>query len=742
MSASAEASEPVPHTPRVAVVGNPNTGKSTVFNALTGGAAKVGNYPGITVDRRVGTTDVGDQRVEVVDVPGAYSLAARSPEERIALDAVVGLGADPQPDVLVVVVDSCRLLRNLYLVLQLLELELPTVIALNMLDEARTQGIEPDAAALAAALGVPVVGMVGRTGEGLAELRTAIGSALRDPEAHRGRALHGWSQALCDDAKAVADALPPRLAAASGGREGRRLALALWLLLSVDDDEALAGDVDVPRDAVHAVRRRADEAGRDLDAEIVGQRYLWIDARADQLTRGGGAEAASGSVSERVDGFLLHPLFGSLAFAGVMFLVFSALFSWSDPAIGAIEDAFAVVGDAVGGVFASAVGAAPGAAGVLTVLGDLVVDGLIGGVGSVLVFVPQIALLFLFIAVLEDCGYLARAAHLMDRVLRLAGLPGQAFVPLLSGYACAVPAVMATRTMPRFRDRLLTMMVIPLTSCSARLPVYALVIAALLPATVPGWPFALRPSVLFGLYVFSTVITLVAATVLGRLVLPGQAESALLELPPYRVPQPRVVAKLVAARVGDFVREAGRVILVATVVLWAMLYFPRYEVEDLYEPDVIAQTDPGELEQRLAADALELSYGGRLGKLIEPAVAPLGFDWRVGIGIVGSFAAREVFVSTLGVVYGIADADEENEALRDRLRDRRRPDGTAAYTPLVGVSLMVFFALAMQCMSTLAVLRRETQGWRWPIFIFVYMTALAWLASLVVYQGGRALGWG
>jgi ferrous iron transport protein B len=418
------------------------------------------------------------------------------------------------------------------------------------------------------------------------------------------------------------------------------------------------------------------------------------------------------------------------------------LFAWADPAIGFIEGIFGSVGGAVRSGFEAAAAGMPALAGPLALVGDLVVDGVIGGVGAVLVFIPQIALLFAFIAILEDCGYLARAAHLMDRVLRAAGLPGQAFVPLLSGYACAVPAIMATRTMPRFRDRLLTIMVVPLTSCSARLPVYTLLIGSLFPPTIVGLAFPFRPVMLFGMYAFSTAVTVLAAVVIGRFIVPGETTPAVLELPPYRVPDPSTVLRAVAGQCRDFVREAGRVILVATVVLWALLSFPRYTPEDLLAPEVLAeaQATGEDLEALSAPIALERSWAGQIGKAMEPAIAPLGYDWKIGVGLVGAFAAREVFVSTMGVVYGIGDVDEESTALRQRIRTEKRPDGQPVYTPLVGLSIMVFFALAMQCLSTLAVLRKETNGWRWPVFVFVYMTALAWISALFVYQGGRILG--
>ncbi len=725
---------------RVVVAGNPNAGKSTLFNALTGSNARVGNFPGTTVGSVTGQRTLPDGTViELVDVPGTYSLAAASPDERVAIDAVLGTGRAGAPDVLVLVADAPRLLRSLYLVLQVLELEVPTVLVVNLLDEARSSGIVPDLEALSGALGVPVVGTVARRREGVEALDAAIAAVLADPPAATPGSPVRWSPPADADAREIASELPPPFAGVSRPGSERSRGVARWLLQSADAEGRVPG-IDRVLGAVLAVRRRAAEQGRDLDAELVGTRYTWIDAR-EQLFLGRSVPMDVGW-TERIDRVALHPLLGTLLFVGVMGLAFTALFAWADPLIGLVEGLFGGVGALVAGGFDAAIAASPGATSLLEVTRDLVVDGLIGGVGGVIVFLPQIALLFLFLAILEDCGYLSRAAHLADRLLRTAGLPGRAFVPLLSGYACAVPAILATRTMPRFRDRLLTMMVIPLTSCSARLPVYTLLIAALFPATVWGG-VPLQPLALAGMYLLSTGLALGAAVVLGRTLLADRAEAALLELPPYRLPDPRVVARLVRSRCVAFLREAGGIILAATVVLWALLYFPRYEPEDVLPVDVLVEARAAgeDLEALAEPLALERTFGGRMGKAIEPVIAPLGYDWRIGVGLIGAFAAREVFVSTMGVVYGLGgDVDEETPALRDRLRAEVRADGTPLYTPLVATSIMVFFAISLQCLSTLAVLRKESGSWVWPVVAFVSMGALAWLAAFLVYQGGRLLG--
>jgi len=708
----------------IALVGNPNTGKSTLFNGITSGRrAKISNITGTTVSGLVGPLELDGQIHDCLDIPGTYSLAGRSPEEWVATRAILGLDGKPPPEAIVLLADAVRLERSLYLALQALELNIPMVVAVNLMDEARNQGLTVDLEAISRDLGVPVVGISARNGDGLDALRTALAQVIADPAAHISSPRHGWSPELTTTLDRVTALLPDRLA-----RHGR--ALAGVILLSLDDPGAKP-DPDIPVDAIRELLADSD----DLVVELIQTRYRWLDAHSPGWRD---APVQSGAtLSDRMDAVVLHPIAGTALFFAVMGLIFTALFAWADPFISLIEQLFGAIGLQV----AAAFGPAPSP--MMEILRDFIVEGLIGGVGAILVFLPQIALLFFFIGLLEDSGYLARAAHLVDRVLRLAGLPGRAFVPLLSGYACAVPAIMATRSMPRFRDRLLTMMVIPLTSCSARLPVYTLIISALFPVAIEGFPLPIQPLALLSMYVFSTVVTILASIVLGRLMLHAEETAEFIELVPYRMPSLRVVLGSTWRNAKHFVEEAGGVILIATIVLWAALYFPRVDGTDLLTPEVVAEAQATGLDLDEVANglALEQSIGGRVGKAIEPVIEPLGFDWRMGVGIIGAFAAREVFVATMGLVYGIADADEENEALRTQIATQRRPDGTKVWTPLVGMSLMIFFALAMQCTSTLAVLSKETRSYRWPAFVFSYMTILAWVGSFTVYQTGLWLGY-
>ena len=709
--------------PCVAIAGNPNTGKTTLFNRLTGARAKVGNYPGVTVDRQIGTLELeGFGSVQLMDVPGTYSLSARSREEQLAIQAVAGLHPLERPDVLVCVIDATQLIRNLYLALQLIELDMPLVIALNMTDRLAVTGQSIKIEELQRILGLPVVPIVAPKGEGLEELRTAIAEVLRKPM--KSEADWAWESPeplLEADALTVAKEIPEDWVA---GEERRRKALSLWALLSVEKDDELDAIPPALREVVERRRRLAEVSGRHIEEEIIRSRYDWLDAHAPSFLS---ESHQSLSLTDKIDRVLLNPALGFLLFLGFMTVLFQSIFAWADPVIGWIEALFGFLGDSATAVLPE------------SFLRDLLVEGLIAGVGSVIVFLPQILLLFFFIGLMEDTGYMARVAYLMDRLMRALGLHGRAFVPMLSGYACAVPAIMATRTMERSRDRLLTMMVVPLMTCSARLPVYGLLIAAIIP---PGdsRPFT-QGLLLTGMYLFSTVIALVAAGVLGRTVLKGPRVPFLMEMPVYRMPHWPSVVRMMWQKSSVFIKEAGTVILACTVCMWLLLSFPKQAVDtETALAPTAEQAQSQEVGDEVGA-GLRDSYAGRLGRAIEPALEPLGFDWKIGIGLIGAFAAREVFVSTMAVVYGLDDSEgETSETLRNRVREQRWPDGRMVYTPLVCFSLMAFFALACQCMSTLAIVKRETGTWRWPLFLFAYMTGLAWIASFAIYQGGSLLG--
>lgn len=713
--------------PEVLIAGNPNCGKSTLFNALSGGSAHVGNYPGVTVDRMSATVRLGAREVELVDVPGMYSLTANSPEEQLAVDALIA----GRTHAIVCVVDATTLQRGLYLALQLLELGVPVVIALNMMDDAERLGLHIDTDLLSELLGAPVVPVVATKKRGLGALLKAVESQLSPAHESVVPSL-SYPPALEADLSTLLPAVE-RWRPSASIQQTR--AVALWCLLSLGED-SLRDVPDSVRHAVQQIRSSAATEGRNSDLEIIATRYAWIEK---QIAKASSEPESKRTVSERMDTVLTHPVFGIVAFSVVMFLIFEALFTWAEPAIEAIEGLTAFLQRQTTAVLPAGV------------LRDLIVEGIIAGVGNVIVFAPQILMLFLFIGFLEDSGYLARVAFVIDRVMKGVGLHGKAFVPLLSGFACAIPAVMATRTIERRRDRLVTMLALPLMSCSARLPVYILVVGTVFAGATVWW-FSAGAVVLFAMYTLSVLATLAAAALIRRTVLPGPAPTFVLEMPPYRWPSASILWINAWRRLRIFLVDAGTIILAMTVLLWTLLSFPkseeitaRYDVERT----AIEQLDlPPEgkaevvlaLHSREASEQLEHSVAGRFGHAIEPVLRPIGFDWQIGVGIIGAFAAREVFISTLGIVFGIGEADEENKPLRQALREARHSDGTPVMTPLSGISLMVFFLLACQCMSTIAVVRRESGSWKWPAFLFAYMTVLAYTASLLVFQGGKLLG--
>jgi ferrous iron transport protein B len=744
---------PLRHSlPFVVLTGNPNCGKTTLFNALTGLRARVGNYAGVTVERKEGRL-LGSSKeapIMVLDLPGTYSLSPQSLDEQIARDVLFHrLDEVPPPSLVVVVVDASNLQRNLYYSTQVIELGYPTAIALNMVDVAAENGHEIDARKLAGLLGVPVFPTVASTGHGILPLREhVLKSAAKANGPPARRPLFGdLPQELTREGEAVAAQL-------NGVPRPRFTNPLVEALLVLSDDKLLrhnpAAYPPPIVEAVGAARQRLDAAGIDWRSAPIEARYARVAEIQAAVTRETLVDQET--FSDRLDRILTHRVWGVVIFVAIMTLMFESIFSFAELPMKLLENGVAWIGAQVGQLIA------PGD------LHSLLVDGVIAGVGAVIVFLPQICLLFLFIGLLEDTGYMARAAFLMDRLMSKVGLHGKSFIPMLSSFACAIPGIMATRTIETPKDRLVTILVAPLMSCSARLPVYTLLIAACIPAQRISGVFKLQGLTMLAMYLLGISVALLMAWLFKKTLLKGETPMLIMELPPYKRPVLKVVLRHMWDRSKLFLRRAGTVILGLSIVLWFLATYPRDgNLELLYDGKrKIVSTatyegvsDPKELAARRAADLeavdqeeageqLRRSFAGMLGRAIEPAIAPLGMDWKIGIGIVASFAAREVFVSTMSTVYNVGDvgdSEEETETLAQTLRAQTRPDGAPLYTPLMGLTLMVFYVFALQCVSTVAVVRRETNGWKWPLFQWAYMGALAWLLAFVTYQGGRWLGW-
>lgn len=727
----------------ILLVGNPNSGKTTVFNRLTGASARVGNYPGITVERMEGSYRADDgTSYRVIDLPGTYSLTARSFDEALVADTMVQASQGTNSVTVVLVLDATSIERSLYLAHQVLTLELPTVVALNMMDEVKTRSLPDYRQELSTALGdVALCPISAAEGTGWDAFRSSLERSLTEQVQATAPplALRSEVETLVTH---VAASLPEKL-------QSRSQAWARWALLSHDLREHLstptiASTIEASVwQSVEEAQSHATAQALDLELELIAPVYAWAEAQLQPDASPRKSTSEPSRAAHKLDDVLTHPVWGLAIFLAVMTLLFQLLFSWSDPAIGVIETLVGFCQQVTLDVLPEGP------------LADLVANGIIAGVGNVIVFVPQIAILFLMVTLLEDSGYLARVAFVLDRMMGLVGLHGKAFIPMLSGVACAIPAIMATRTIENRKDRLLTMMVIPLMSCSARLPVYVLVTAVVFAGAAPAFGFLdVGAIVLASMYALSIFAALFAAAVLRRTVVRGKRPAFILELPPYRRPILRNVLISTWQRVKVFLIDAGTVILAFTIVLWALLNYPKDEAAQMRFDQQRAQITraglPADVEESQLArvDDEESSYKidhsilGRLGHAIEPAIEPLGMDHRIGIAILGAFAAREVFVSTLGIIFGQGETDEEDEGLRNTLADATHDNGEKLLTPLSGVALMVFFVLACQCMSTLAVLKRETGGYRIPIFVFAYMSILAYVAALLVYQIGTALGLG
>lgn len=720
--------------PTVVLIGNPNTGKTTLFNALTGLSQRTGNFPGVTVEKKVGVLDLGHLRLDLIDLPGTYSLAANSPDEIVATDVLLGQqeGTAP-PDLVIVVADASNLERNLYLTTQVLECSLPVILVLNMYDLAVADGLEINTDLLSHELGCQVVPVIANKGEGINELQETIEQCLeKDPSVFHlqlGAPVEDGLHQLLNFFNDFSDQLIAPI---------HRVEV---LRLLIDEggivEQRLLEIFGEPLDShLNQIRQKISEEGTDLLLVEPETRYQKI-GEIIKICINRKQENLDLTVSDRVDRFLTHPIGGTMAFFVLMAVVFQAIYKWAAPLMDLIDGSFGWLGNLVSLLIPEGA------------IQSLIVDGVIAGVGGVAIFLPQIVILFGFIAVLEDCGYMARAAFLMDRLMSWVGLSGKSFVPMLSSFACAIPGVMATRVIENRRDRFTTILVAPLMSCSARLPVYTIMIAAFIPAKPVLGFFGLQGITLLAMYMIGVVVAIPVAWLFKKTILKGETPPFVMEMPPYKIPDLKTIILRMLDRGKRFLVDAGTIIFATTVLIWGLLYYPRPQsISDQYDQkaaEIQSQTlSQDKLEEQLNTNSkaeagafLRQSVLGRLGKFIEPVVKPLGWDWKIGIAVIASFPAREVVVAILGIIYNLgSEESEESENLRQKMRNATWDDdpNQKVFTPIVALSVMVFFALCAQCAATLAVIKRETGSWKWPVFTFSYMTILAYCAALITYQ--------
>lgn len=719
----------------IALAGNPNTGKTTLFNALCGARQRTGNYPGVTVEKKEGHFQINSQLVSVIDLPGCYSLNADSPDEMVARKVLMEKGETKQTDLVVVVMDATNLKRNLYLFSQVADMEVPVVVALTMMDLLEENHIQLDLQALEQELDAPVVPIYGSNYESIENLKKQIEKSLENPKNSVINLPYPNSlqQTLLD----------------------AKVELSEYTELNKYEIESLFFQKKAPllqefaslgaRDILAKYKSHLEEQGFMVPGKITFLRYQWIQSVVQNVEKR--FLKNSKTLSEKIDTVFTHRFFGLVSFMLVMYLVFSSIYAWASPLMDIIEYFFDYTKQIVGTIFVNN-----------PTLESLLSDGIIGGVGAVVIFVPQIAILFTLITILEDTGYLSRAAFLMDKLFSWTGLNGRAFIPLLSCYACAVPGIMAARVMSNYRARILTILIAPLMSCSARLPIYILLIGAFIEPTYGASGAAIA---LFLMHALGLFIALPIAWLFNSTFVKAKSIPFVLEMPPYRVPNLRNVFFRVYESVKKFLTQAGTIIFVSSILIWALSYFPRPEnlqtkMESKYQSQINTlkkELPPKKFEQKLAeinsqknkeiaSKYLEQSILGRAGKLIEPIFSPLGFDWKISLGILSAFPARELIVATLGIIYNVGDSvDEESTSLKEKLKTDRKENGELVYRPLTAISLMVFFALCSQCMSTLAAAKKELGSLYLAIFIFIYMTLIAYIFSFAVYQIGTFFGY-
>ena len=708
----------------IAVIGNPNSGKSTLFNRLTGLRQTTGNYPGVTVEKHSGVLQLENSALELIDLPGIYCLGGHSSDERIAVDVTLGrIENTPAPDALLFVLDATHLYQGLYLLQQLMEMQVPIVVALTMTDAATASGLDISIEVLQRHLGgIPICPVVATTGRGIDRLKAVLGNIL---EIEKPGQPESWPE-LSQAADRVVNSSP----ATEQGEMARIDILQGLLHPDSPQSDHLSGLI-------------GNQGLADLRCELFGSeppqavearhRYRWVRSILEEAQQQARLLDRFGARALR---WINRPWPATILFFAVMALVFQAVFSWATPMMDAIDAGAAALGSWVSATLP------PGA------LASFLSDGVIAGVGSVIIFLPQILILFLFIIIMEDSGFLARAAFLMDRIMRTVGLSGQSVIPMLSSFACAVPAIMATRVIPDRRDRIATILAAPFMTCSARLPIYALMIAAFVPDEPVGW-FNLQGLVLFGLYLLGIVGGLTTAWLMKRSALRGPKPQFSLALPEFRKPSLQTVFIKLLDRARVFLKRAGTVIFAVAVIVWALAYFPRSEAvqgdlqlalaqaEAMHDGDVLV-SEYLRLENQAAAAQLEQSFLGRAGKFVEPLFTPLGWDWRVSAAVIAGFPAREVVVAVMGTIYAVGE-EAEDASLVDKLRSASWPDGSLIFTLPMVLGLLVFYAWCLQCVATLAIIRRETNGWRWPVFAWCYMTVVGYTGALIIFQIGSSL---
>nr|WP_235524265.1 ferrous iron transport protein B [Pedobacter sp. Hv1] len=698
---------------RVALVGNPNTGKSTLFNLLTGLNQKIGNFPGITVDKKTGFSKLPNQKIaEIIDLPGTYSLYPKSKDESIVFQVLADQNNPSHPDMVVLVADATNLRRNLLLCAQVADLGLPMLLVLNMTDMAKKEGIEIDANKLAERLGIQVVAISARKNEGLEVLKTAIAN----------------TSTVCTQVTSI-DVAVFAPEAINAVKQKINTTNDYYALQVLHQHEHLTFFTPKEQEEIETIEKENGfESSKIQGAETIA-RYRYLSAILKDVVTDTGA-AKKFKITDKLDSILTNRFWGFFIFIAILFFIFNAIFSWSAYPMELIETSF---------IWLTDLGHAHLPEGVLT---NLLLDGVLAGLGGIVIFIPQIAILFALISILEDTGYMARVTFMMDKIMRKFGLSGKSVVPMIGGIACAVPSIMSARNIESWKDRIITIMVTPLVSCSARLPVYTLLISLVVPNKMIFGFLSLQGLTLMAMYVISIVAAILVALVMKFIIKAKEKSYFIMELPVYRMPRWKNVIFTMYEKSKTFVLEAGKVIIAISIVLWVLAsYGPgkRFEnIEQKYTTIESTSKDSvqlASLERDKAAEKLENSYAGILGQTIEPVIKPLGFDWKIGIALITSFAAREAFVGTMSTIYSVDSGDEDTATIRNKMRDAKDPEtGLPIFTFATSLSLMLFYAFAMQCMSTVAVVYRETKSWKWPMIQLVYMTAMAYVASLIAYQ--------